>query len=67
METEGREGRSAGFERVCGQPAIALPVAEDGVDDAGVGNKRDDAHAGAAGGVGQGIGLTCPYRRRLLP
>jgi hypothetical protein len=36
-------------ERVPSFAALALPVAQDAVDDAGVGNKGDDAHAGAAG------------------
>jgi hypothetical protein len=50
-----RKGVGAGarrrtrLERVPSLAAIALPVAWDAVDDAGVGNKGDDAHAGAAG------------------
>ena len=43
------EGRIARFERVFCPAAIALALAQDEVDDARVGNKRDDAHAGAAG------------------
>ena len=49
--------RSARFERVSCPAAIALAVAQDAVDDARVGNKGDDAHAGAAGSASQGVSL----------
>ena len=51
------EGRSARFERVFRPAAIALSMAQDAVDDAGIGNKGDDAHAGAAGAASQRVGL----------
>jgi hypothetical protein len=41
--------RRTRLERVPSLAALALPVSQDAVDDAGVGNKGDDAHAGAAG------------------
>ena len=46
--------RRTRLERVPSLAAVALPVSQDAVDDAGVGNKGEDAHAGAAG-AGQGI------------
>jgi len=51
------EGRIARFERVFCPAAIALAMAQDAVDDARIGNKRDDAHAGAAGSASQGVSL----------
>lgn len=51
------EGRIARFERVFCPAAIALAMAQDEVDDARVGNQRDDAHAGAAGSASQGVSL----------
>ena len=57
-----RKGVGAGarrrtrLERVPSLAALALPVAQDAVDDAGVGNKGHDAHAGAAG-AHQGVGF----------
>ena len=41
--------RSAGFERILRFAAIAFPMAQNAVDDARVGNKRDDLHSGATG------------------
>ena len=55
MESMGPgEGRRRRFERVFCPAAFAVPMTKDAVDDAGVGNKGDAAHAGAAG-AGQGI------------
>jgi len=59
MESVGRgEGRIARFERVFRPAAIALAMAQDAVDDAGVGNKRDEAHWGAAGAASQRVSLS---------
>ena len=52
---EGR--RSARFERTFCPAAIAPAVTQDAVDHTGVGNEGNNAHAGAAGGASQRVGL----------
>ena len=55
--------RRTRLERVPSLAALALPVAQDAVDDAGVGNQEADAHAGAAG-RGAGVSsILAPSRR----
>ena len=44
-----RGGRRPWFERIPGFAALAFPMPQDAVDDAGICNKGDDAHAAAAG------------------
>jgi hypothetical protein len=51
------EERIATFERVLCPAAIALAVAQNAIDDARVGNKGDNPHAGAAGAASQGVSL----------
>ncbi len=51
------EGGIARFERVFCPAAFALAMAQDAVNDVGVGNKGDDAHAGAAGSASQRVSL----------
>ena len=46
--------RSTGFERILRLAALALPMAQNPVDDPRVCNKRDDLHAGATG-ANQGV------------
>jgi ABC-type multidrug transport system permease subunit len=43
--------RSAGFERILRIAALALPMAQDTIDNARLYNEGDDAHAGATFGV----------------
>ena len=58
MESMGPgEGGIARFERVFCPAAFALAMAQDAVNDVGVGNKGDDAHAGAAGSASQRVSL----------
>ena len=45
----GGSGRSAWFERILGLATPAFAMAQDEIHGPGIGNKGDNAHAGAAG------------------